>query len=162
MECTQEELNILIEKFHFHVGLKNDENECWPWLGLFSGSDYGQLYAFKKQWPVHRLSYMLHKGEIPEGFLVRHTCDNPRCVNPKHLELGTHVENALDYAERCSLSERKLNSECVKVIKYLIKENKKKMVSNKKLVQKLAKFHKVSCPTISNIIRGKTWAWVEC
>ena len=49
---------------------------------------------------IHRHYYRKYKGEIPKGMVVRHTCDNPGCINPDHLLLGTHADNVMDKVKR--------------------------------------------------------------
>ena len=75
---------------------------CWEWKGLIltSGLGYGQLYFDGKQYLAHRASWLIHHGDIPEGMLVLHHCDNPKCVNPAHLYLGNHKDNARDRETR--------------------------------------------------------------
>lgn len=71
-------------------------NECWIWIGS-TKNGYGQFTTYKnKNNYAHRMSYVLFKGEIPEGLLVRHKCHNKLCVNPEHLLLGTHQDNMDD------------------------------------------------------------------
>lgn len=74
--------------------------DCWGWLGAINDSGYG--FMSLKDYPIraHRLSWLIHRGEIPTGKWVLHTCDNPSCTNPQHLYIGTHSDNVRDMVER--------------------------------------------------------------
>ena len=76
---------------------KRNENGCIEWLGgKRNKSGYGATHVDDKTVHVHRLSWILNFGEIPDGLFVCHKCDNPPCINPEHLFLGTHRDNMLD------------------------------------------------------------------
>ena len=70
--------------------------ECWLWTGGKTHDGYGMMTIKGKTTYVHRLSYQLHKGEIPEGMYVCHSCDVPSCINPDHLWLGNNADNMKD------------------------------------------------------------------
>lgn len=73
------------------------ENGCIEWAGCVDSFGYGRVG--RGQIPAHRVSYMLTKGEIGD-YLVCHSCDNPRCVNPDHLWLGTQTDNMRDMVRK--------------------------------------------------------------
>ena len=73
---------------------------CWEWSGYRSPDGYGAFQMFGKSWRAHRASHVLFIGEIPEGYFILHSCDNPPCVNPAHLRAGTAKENTQDMVEK--------------------------------------------------------------
>jgi hypothetical protein len=75
-------------------------NDCWPWVGTTLPSGYGKFNSRGEWFLAHRRSYELEHGEIPTGLIVRHSCDNPSCVNPRHLLVGTHKDNTQDMIAR--------------------------------------------------------------
>jgi hypothetical protein len=85
----------MLEKL-FNLVVYNS-NECWIFIGGRSTQGYGYISDGNgKKWRAHILSYTLNKGDVPEGMLVLHTCDNPSCINPDHLFLGNHQDNVDD------------------------------------------------------------------
>lgn len=80
---------------------------CWNWIGTISGWGYAHFKKNRITVRAHRLSYHLFKGPIPNGLIVRHTCDNKKCVNPDHLLLGTFQDNSNDMVERDRLVKGK-------------------------------------------------------
>jgi hypothetical protein len=86
--------------------LVNKTDGCWLWAGsLNRAGGYGRfakyvLGSHASTVGAHRFSYILAHGEIPDGLVVRHTCDTPACVNPSHLVLGTQQDNVQDQIDR--------------------------------------------------------------
>ena len=68
---------------------------CIEWIGK-TNQGYGYIYLFKETWAIHRVSFLIEKGPIPEGFSICHTCNNKKCFNPHHLYAGTSKENSQD------------------------------------------------------------------
>lgn len=95
------------------VNCSIDENQCWNWEKALHHTGYGQTFYEGKNISSHRLSYILVNGEIPEKLVIRHKCNNKRCCNPEHLELGTQSDNMLDFTKTENYSpkfNRKLQS----------------------------------------------------
>ena len=74
--------------------------KCWTWVGDRTKAGYGVFRFPLHRLYAHRASWILHFGVIPKGQYVLHRCDNPSCVNPKHLFLGTHVDNIRDMLKK--------------------------------------------------------------
>lgn len=104
MQCRKVDV---VESF-LEIGWNVLPNRCWEWNGRTTEDGYGLVHRQKL---THRVSWSYFKGPIPEGIKVLHTCDNPSCVNPDHLFLGTIGDNNKDRSmkgrTRTSLGEKR-------------------------------------------------------
>jgi len=90
-------LRPLVERFMGKVTI-GELGKCWLWTASRSEEGYGFIRISSSTKKAHRVSFELFVGVIPDGMLVLHSCDNPPCVNPAHLKLGTDATNAIDKA----------------------------------------------------------------
>jgi HNH endonuclease len=102
----------LRERFSSHV---QTGEACWLWTGPLNDDGYGVFHVFGKNRKAHRVAYELSIAD-PGDMCVLHRCDNPRCVRPDHLFLGTHADNMRDCAEK-GRATRKLSPEQVLAIR---------------------------------------------
>lgn len=134
----------------FHYVEKTET--CWLWTGAKNRSGYGK-FCFRDiiHDTAHRVSHKLFIGLIDEDMSVCHTCDNPSCVNPEHLWLGTTLDNKLDQINK-DRGGVKLNSAKVLEIRSLYSSG---IGSNT-----IAKMYDVTCGTISSIVHRRIWKHV--
>lgn len=151
---------VTVARFWSKVTVPEQGDKCWLWHGAVSKNGYGSFRLERKATSAHRFAYRLANGEWPAaGLLIRHKCDNPRCVCPSHLELGSHVDNARDMVERGrdrrgptigeSNGNAKLNGEAVARIRELFKMGQTNTA--------IAKRYGVTHSMISRIRRGRSW-----
>lgn len=142
--------NSVLERFLAKVERRGPD-ECWTWLAAKSPRGYG-VFGWEER-AAHRASYRLLVGPIPDGRVIRHTCDNPSCVNPAHLLPGTVADNIHDAVERHrniradTHPNRKLSAAKVREI---LKSDETSAV--------LAARFGVSETVIQFVRRGETWA----
>lgn len=89
----------VIERFWLKVN-KQGDNGCWVWTGCLNSCGYGALKIGQQTFGAHRVSLAISGKEIPDGLCACHICDNPPCVNPEHLWIGTHKQNMWDSVEK--------------------------------------------------------------
>ena len=94
---TIHDLNNLPEKLikNFHSKYKKTQS-CWLWDGMINHDGYGLFNISRPSYMAHRIMWTIVKGKIPDGLNVLHRCDVRNCVNPKHLFLGSQLDNIID------------------------------------------------------------------
>ena len=139
---------------------------CWEWKGsrIKGRFNYGVFWKNGKHLLVHRISYFLHRGIDPGDNLVLHHCDNPSCVNPAHLFLGTDLDNVRDCIKKnrrvhaVQTGEKNNQSKLTEKAVNLIKERWK----NGGIMQKdLARDFNISRASVCMILKGDRWKYLN-
>lgn len=135
--------------------------ECWPWMGYRDTRGYGQLDINFRRYLTHRFSYMLHNGneEIPDGICVCHRCDNPPCVNPDHLFLGTRADNLHDMKAkgRAHRPKGEKHPRAKLAHKDVLKIRQRAATYYRGLYSEMAIEYGVSSSAIHGAVKGLTW-----
>lgn len=151
-------MNLLSRLLQRHTPEPN--TGCWLWLGAVVPAGYGTLSVAGRTMLAHRASWHAHLGPVPRGLQVCHRCDNPACVNPAHLFVGTAADNMRDKVRKGRIGvcgaikpARGLNNGMARLpderVAAIVKEYRAGGISQRRLAQK----HRVS--------QSALWAWVN-
>lgn len=136
---------------------------CWEWTAGASTKGYGLIRVQQKSLKAHRISYQLVYGEFPQELHVLHQCDNPACVNPKHLFLGTQADNVhdMDNKDRRANFKGEIHGRA-KLTNEQIIEIRSRYVHGSKIngACSLAREYGVHNSTIYRIIFRKRWSHI--
>lgn len=148
-----------IQRFWKKVDQSGGPDACWLWTGTIT-QGYGKFGYQRIIAGAHRVMWIITHGTIPEGLEVCHRCDNPSCVNPAHLFLGTHADNMHD-------RDRKKRNNCVqgenhgvaKLTNEQVREIRRRYAEGGITQKELAREYGMT--NISYIIRRKFWRTIE-
>ena len=143
----------------FFSNITKDENGCWNWSAYIATTGYGMFRFRQRNTKAHRVSYVIHRGEIPDGLHVLHKCDNRKCVNPDHLFLGTNADNMRDMA----LKGRAVKGSAHKRSRLTEPQVAEVLVLKQQYgvpCYRIAACVGVDKSTIEQIVRGVTWPHV--
>lgn len=146
-----------VQKFISLIKITPNENECWEWLGHRRVRDYGGMRFKGKIWLAHRLA-LLFSGIDPTGKCACHHCDNPKCVNPRHLFIGTMADNTRDMMNKGRNTPLRgehnpASTTSLSAVIAIRKEYVRGVITQKELAEKYG----VTENTVSHIITRKSW-----
>lgn len=158
----------IFERFMAKVSPESNSG-CWLWKGAISSTGYGHCVVDGRLVKVHRLAYELFKGPIKllngsdcRGTCVIHSCDNPICVNPDHLRLGTHRDNMDDKRERNRFVSNPLYGEDHQNAK--LKAAEVVVIRRRAAIGdshcQMAKEYGVTQATVRDAVVRRTWKWL--
>lgn len=154
--CRSENHN---ERFDKYTDKEPSPTGCWLWLGGLDKNGYGKMrYGAKNTIKAHRFSYLRYMGNIDAGLYVCHSCDNPSCVNPEHLFLGTPLDNTQDMINK----QRKApclgeHNGVAKLSEADILEIRRLWATGDYMQKELAVLYGVTQSNISHIVTRKLW-----
>ena len=147
-----------VERFWSKVE-RNHPDACWWWMASKNQTGYGLFSFAGKPKLAHRVAWELQNdATIPDGLLACHTCDQPACVNPRHIYIGTHQDNANDVTERDRRNHRRGE------------DNGVSKLTNRDVLEIVARFNKgesgrviaadydIGSSVVHNVMKGKTWS----
>lgn len=144
--------------FRFWSRVRPAESGCWEWTGQLSNTGYGEFPNGnrRKVW-AHRMAFAMCVGPIPAGMFVLHSCDNPRCINPSHLSLGTPRDNVNDMIRKGRMPDRSGEGNgrarlSVAQVREIVERR-----ARGDSVRRMAQEYGVGITTIRNIYLGETW-----
>jgi hypothetical protein len=162
--------SVAAQRFWTHV---DTSGECWEWQSVCGEDGYGQFWFRSDFVRAHRFAYQITHGEIGDGMLICHTCDNPKCVRPEHLFQGTPAENSADmarkgraasgdrhvsrlYPERLMQGDRHYGA---KLTQSQVDDIRRRFAAGGETQAGLAREYGVSRSAVYLIVSNKSWKW---
>jgi hypothetical protein len=152
------------QRFWKKVDQTSNPDGCWLWTGWHDAAGYGEMSipGTGRNTKAHRVAYLLTKGPIPDGLLVLHRCDNPPCVRPGHLFLGTQGDNARDReAKGRGRQPRGERTGRAKLDATRVSAIRARYASGTASQPQLAREYGVSTSLISLIVRREAWRHIS-
>jgi hypothetical protein len=135
-------------------------DECWPWIGAKGTAGYGHIKIGNRNRPAHRIAVELTGGRaVSDGAVVRHSCDNPPCVNPAHLIVGTQLENIADRDTR-GRGTRGERSPTAKLTAEQVRAIRATHAAGGYTLREIAAQFDVTHATVVRIVNGQAWRHV--
>ncbi len=150
-----------IDRFFSKIPSIVENNECWEWQGTLHKSGYAIFSVGYRNFYAHRVSYCIATGTDPQNMDVCHSCDNPKCVNPNHLFLGSHLDNMRDCFKKGRMVSFKGSKNGTSKLKEVqVIDIRRRYANGGVLMRELADEFRVSLGLISHIVHRLTWRHV--
>lgn len=147
----------IADRFWSHVDTSGGMFACWPWTGFRGRPGYGQL---GRNLRANRVAYELHNGPIPPDGVICHTCDNPSCVNPAHLFLGTQLDNIADATRKGRVRHGEGHYHA-KLTADDVREIRQRYAAGGISYSRLASLYGISIGTVGKLVRRQRWQHIE-
>lgn len=137
------------------------EKGCMPWLGNILKHGYGQVKIKQQPYYAHRIAYYIKTGIDPKELLILHECNNPSCVNPEHLILGTNSDNMLQKFREGRASNKGNNHSQHLLNEELVRQIRELSKNGMTIVEIAKRFTFVHVETVGSVVRRTTWDHVQ-